>query len=524
MFLSAALRRRRPAPRAAPYVLRPELILEGEGVDSEGLPPVCARNPVALPAPTVPLTDAIARSREEVQTTIAACISGAVADSTKRTYDSTLAAAMPRIERVLGSSNALPLATEDKFLAFFGAEFTALSQKNANLPPPKWPHFRMLRASVEYWHSVHNIPCVMETEWAKRMGVFWKGLKRSCSHTKLDKEALTLDAVLNVMRDGLAAFERVPSDPAAFPTWYPRNKPSIACLRTAACVAIAFFCIRRTSEVTQLRTDDLAGPGSDGVFTITIRRQKNDQEGLGQVATLPPMSAWGKACPTRILRYWLTVRDLLRSTCDREGRMAAGANMDPLRTAPRNPLFTNIRGPRWGLALRTDALNAALRTYFQRLVSPRKGGTQFYLANAAPRAAVQSQGGWRSQATMDAVYARFASANVAQEVLQAAERGAQEQQVASFLQSLAHADDFADLEPGARETVARKWVHNLRQLEPYLTPVRVHPTVPEFRALLEARMTALRLEGAMKKYLLSLCLRYRQELRAYLTRRAEGEV
>ena len=144
MFLSSALRRKRATPRAAPYVPRPDLLLGGEEVDSEGLPPVAPRVPTSLPPITVPACDAVLQSREAVQTTIAACISGAVADPAKRTYDSTLANAMPRIERVLGSTEALPLSSGDHFLAFFAAEFSALSNKGANLPPPKWSHFRML--------------------------------------------------------------------------------------------------------------------------------------------------------------------------------------------------------------------------------------------------------------------------------------------------------------------------------------------------------------------------------------------
>ena len=527
MLLGAALRKRhtvRPASRSTPD---PSILIGGEDDGETPASPASKRLKFpAYPAPTLPAavaadSEKLRTSRLEIQRTISTCLAASVTESTTRTYESTLSNALPRIEAALGVQ-PLPLDTEDKFLAFYGAAFHVASTKTNPASPPKWSHLRMLKAASDFWHSMHGHTPVSDLTWTTRMGAFWKGLKRSCSHAQLEKEALSLPNVKDCLLDGARAFDAIPSDPALFASWYEGNKRAVVALRTAACVAVGFFGIRRASEVTQLRCSDVTLQ-DDGSITLSILRQKNDQEGLGQLATIPPMNTWGDACPVKVLLNWIRVRDLLRVACDREGRMKPGANLDPNCRAPSNPLFVAVRGPRWGFALRTDALNGAMRAFFGRLVSPRKGGTQFYLTNAAPRAAVQGQGGWHSQTTMDAVYAKFAAGNVAAEVKEAASRGEQEMRVTSYLQDLSHpCEDFENFDASTRTDSTRRWLARTRVLEPYLTPGRVHKVCPNFLELLSVRYNALALEGKYRTYALDFSSKYRSELRLFL-RMKDGE-
>ena len=513
MFLGAALR---VIPSRKPTgfkTVEPSLLLGAEDEPARKRVRVAPPPPPALPVLMVPDSERVRASREAIQNTVAACLAGSVSESTKRTYESTLSAALPRIETALGAP-PLPLDTEERFMAFFAAaHHTAAGRSDT---PAKWSHIKMLKAATDYWHSNHGYHAVTNDPWTPRMGNFWQGLKRSCHHKSKEKEALKLQEVVALMQDGKEAYDAVPSDPCVFAAWAHDNKHAIASIRTAACVSIAFFGIRRASEVVQLACSDVTNQ-PDGSISLTIRRQKNDQVGIGQLSTIPPFRTRPDACPVKTIGYWITIRDLLRVACDREGRLAPYADLDPNKSATKDPLFVNLRGPRWGFALSTESLNSAMRSHFNRLVSPRKGGTQFYLQHAAPRAAVQSQGGWRSQATMDAVYARFASDNVATEVMQAASRGENDLKVANFLADLAQPPEALHfIDELERETEARKWVIRLGILKPYLTPRRVHHEVPEFITQIGQRRRALTTSPSLTQHVLSFLNEYRSDLRVFL--------
>ena len=70
--------------------------------------------------------------------------------------------------------------------------------------------------------------------------------------------------------------------------------------RTAASLAIAFFGIRRASEVAKLSVGDVQVGTEEGVVDLKVNRQKNDPFGLGQLPYLLAAKSWQEACPVRL--------------------------------------------------------------------------------------------------------------------------------------------------------------------------------------------------------------------------------
>lgn len=72
-------------------------------------------------------------------------------------------------------------------------------------------------------------------------------------------------------------------------------------VRDRALLLVGFAAALRRSELVALTTADAAfGPRG---LTLTVRRAKTDQEGVGRPIGIPP--ARGPACPVRALRAWL---------------------------------------------------------------------------------------------------------------------------------------------------------------------------------------------------------------------------
>ena len=74
-------------------------------------------------------------------------------------------------------------------------------------------------------------------------------------------------------------------------------------IRDRALLLLGFASALRRSELVGLTVEDVA-QGEDGL-TITLRRSKTDQEGVGRVIGIPFGSA-PETCPVRALKAWLT--------------------------------------------------------------------------------------------------------------------------------------------------------------------------------------------------------------------------
>ena len=86
--------------------------------------------------------------------------------------------------------------------------------------------------------------------------------------------------------------------------------------RTAASLAIAFFGIRRASEVAKLSVGDVQVGTEEGVVDLKVNRQKNDPFGLGQLPYLLAARSWPAPVDCgfdrrskRIEITWLGLRD-----------------------------------------------------------------------------------------------------------------------------------------------------------------------------------------------------------------------
>ena len=69
-------------------------------------------------------------------------------------------------------------------------------------------------------------------------------------------------------------------------------------LRSAASMTVAFIGVRRASEVAQLLRGDMSVDLTAGVVDLEVKRQTNDQFGVGQMGQ---MDSWGAPCHARIL-------------------------------------------------------------------------------------------------------------------------------------------------------------------------------------------------------------------------------
>ena len=67
--------------------------------------------------------------------------------------------------------------------------------------------------------------------------------------------------------------------------------PHAMALRGAASVALAFFGVRRASEIAALRVGDVRLEADSGLLVMEIRRQENDQFGVGQLSRVVALPA-----------------------------------------------------------------------------------------------------------------------------------------------------------------------------------------------------------------------------------------
>jgi integrase len=163
-----------------------------------------------------------------------------------------------------------------------------------------------------------------------------------------------------------------------------RSLPDAAllALRDVALMALGLRLMRRASELVALRLADVRD-SPDGSVTVSVRRSKTDQLGVG--LALPLDAVGGPACPVGLLQRWLAVRPVLASrgpSCDRVfvsvsgGPMSVGAVSSVVRRAAA---AAGLDGTYSSHSLRTGGATAAARA-------------------GASMATIQAVGGWASDA------------------------------------------------------------------------------------------------------------------------------
>ena len=108
------------------------------------------------------------------------------------------------------------------------------------------------------------------------MGVSWAGIKWSCIHATLEKAPVLLEGVRNLRRLAEVSCARLRH--AADGSDLPPGRSGLGqmlehavLLRCAASVCLAFFAVRRASDIAGLRTSDVSIDGAVGVVNLQVR-------------------------------------------------------------------------------------------------------------------------------------------------------------------------------------------------------------------------------------------------------------
>ena len=157
-------------------------------------------------------------------------------------------------------------------------------------------------------------------------------------------------------------------------TWY--FVLGSAGMRDAAIGSVAFFGIRRISEVLALRREDVRS-GEDSV-AIWVARQKNDPDGVAQWCWVPRhIGELGPSCGSMGLRLGFPVPN-----CSHAQPLFAATNSN-------EPPHV-ISGDSWRKAVTGHFQDSSVSTH-----SFRRGGAAWYIhVVGVEEAVVQAQGGW----------------------------------------------------------------------------------------------------------------------------------
>ena len=455
--------------------------------------------------------------RRDLLEVVRSTFSANAASSTVHTYEAVLRGIVPKVTAKLGSS-VLPMRTEAQFLSFFGGVLMlgpkAPSQVTSQ-PGVRWNYVKLVRAAVAYWHVVRGERAVFDAEWTPRMGVFWSGVKRSCVHSTVEKVPLLFADVHQTCQQAQRSavhLRQAVGGPDLAPGGVGLGQmlPHAMALRGAVSVSLAFFGVRRASEIAALRVKDVRVDLTGGLLVMDVRQQKNDQFGVGQISRVVALPAWGDACPVRLAADWLWFRSWLAGARDYAARLAAAGE--------DGPFLVGLARSRFGLGLAASGVSASWKKCFEgKSLSPRKGGARFYVVNGMPRETTQDLGGWKSPAVMEGVYVRARSEEAIPEMRDAVSRACRGLEVERFVTDLdrevcAEASEAMGTEAGAE---ARVWCHHFRSVRDLLVPAVVLPIREDFWSLMGRRVRSLRLNIHQSREILSWGSAFRAELKRY---------
>ena len=455
--------------------------------------------------------------RQDLLEVVRSTFGSSASSGTVHTYEAVLRGIVPKVTLKLGSA-VLPMRTEAQFYSFFGGVLL-LGPKTASPvtshPGVRWNYIKLVKAAVAYWHVVRGERAVFDVEWTPRMGVFWSGIKRSSVHSTTEKVPLMFSDVHSACLQGHKSVERL-KQAAGGPDLAPggvglgQMLPHAMALRASVSVALAFFGVRRASEIAALRVKDVRLDLDDGLLAMHVRQQKNDQFGVGQVAKVVALPAWGGACPLQLTSGWLWFRSWLARHRNYTGRLSV-EDEDGF-------LLVGLARARFGLGLAASGVTASWKKCFEgRNLSPRKGGARFYVVNGMARETTQELGGWRSAAVMEGVYVRARSEEAVPEMREAVGKACKGLEVESFVADLdrevcADTSEALGAEAGAE---ARVWCHRFRSVRDLLVPAVVLPIRENFWNLMGRRVRALRLSTHQMREVLSWGTAFRSDLKRH---------
>ena len=312
-------------------------------------------------------------ARRHAAANIHACLDAAWEDSTRTRYDAALRGMVSSLESSTQVA-LLPCDTDDKLMLLF-----------SGLLRRPWGTVSTTKAAVRAWHVERDILCSFEAAWTTRAWHFWRGLKKLADHSlRRAKRPLSLAEVTGVQRCRLA-------------------QGSVAGLRDAAMIALAFFGIRRFAELQALLLADVVV--EESAVQIRIRKQKNDPFGEGLLIWVPELPPLGPFCPAKLLRAWRQQRAEVHGQAGGVFFCVTGA------VEPRPVSADTFR----------RMLSRHLKDAQVGSHSLRKGGAQWWKHSASlPEELVQGQGGWSSIDVMRNFYTKFSASARKQRLLEAA--------------------------------------------------------------------------------------------------------
>ena len=306
----------------------------------------------------VPGSDADTERRRR-ETIASECISAALADSTKRRYESVLRLSIGGSMVALDAA-LLPVDSDSKLMAIF-----------ADMVGTPWATICSNRAALKAWHVAEGLDAEFTASWTDRAGRFWAGLKRKADHTNVRAKLPLSSDLLRLFLDSRL------------------SAPTIAGNRDAAIAAVCFFGVRRTSEALALSRADVTV--LEGHIALRIRTQKNDPNAKGMSCHIPKLDTWGPRCPYKLVGAWVRIWDKSWGPHLADAPLFFLARKNP----PSQVTYDTFR----------KVLKNALPTDAVGTHSLRKGGAWWYKhAATTPSEVVQAQGGWKSKQAMERSY------------------------------------------------------------------------------------------------------------------------
>ena len=232
---------------AAPSVSLPDLSVSGIALPASLHPPVmCAASAEQE------------RFRQGVRSAIQSLFASSAAPGTVRTYGATLRAIAPRVT-AKPSSRVLPMNSEGALFTFVTAAVLhgpKSPSTHTGQPAVHSSYVEPAKAAVAFWHVVRGMRAVSDAEWPPRMGASWAEIRRSRVFASLvDKLAVCTrgETDLARLRPTVAS-----DDPPAVGFGIGRFFEDAVVVRSAASMSVAFFGVRRASEVAALDLSEIS--------------------------------------------------------------------------------------------------------------------------------------------------------------------------------------------------------------------------------------------------------------------------
>lgn len=277
----------------------------------------------------------------------------------------------------------LPIAFDD--LAYFLKALVVAGYKRATLD-----HILFTLRLMSQIFSSPSPTDSIEFKW------FWRGLCRTDAMKRAQHQAKGLN--IEVVDDAVAAAGMVAlgGSPA---TSAPLPKRALA-IRDAAFVAIAYQLMARSSEMVELRWEDIDfDQDGDGGATCVIRRSKTDQEGKSVKKYLQSDAAG-------LLKSWQGLRLATRALLWPEGQLQLDSNPYIFHRIPRYQVLAPRPGrqtaaARWDGALTVREADRILKRTVGKAYSShsaRVGATQDLTSAGEELPYIMQEGRWTSTA------------------------------------------------------------------------------------------------------------------------------